>query len=99
MSRSLEHVRGRCRKNGRALIEVRRKCHLNSAPHSDGCGYFRQKYCYLRVDCRIVKTLPLCWISIIDHYTGEVLFSEPCQSTPDALAYGKAFFTRADRPR
>ena len=97
MSRTLDHALGRCRRSGRALIEVRAACHLKSAPHSDGCGYFRGRYCYLQIDCRVVKAMPLCWTSIIDHYTGEVLYSEPCKSTPDALSYGPDFFTGTDR--
>jgi hypothetical protein len=94
VSHTLERARVRCRKSSRALIEIRKKCHLNPAPHSDGCGYFRDRYCYLRVDCRIVKARPLCWISIVDHYSGEVLLSEPCKNTPEAAQYGRAAFTR-----
>jgi hypothetical protein len=76
------------------MIEVRKKCHLDPKSHSDGCGYFKDKYAYLQVDCRTVKGRALCWISIIDHYTGEVLLSEPCRSTPEAAPYGRAYFTR-----
>jgi hypothetical protein len=90
----LEQARGRCRKTARALIEVRKKCHLDPKPHSDGCGYFEGKYAYLRVDCRVVKAKPLCWISVIDHYSGEVLLSQPCESTPEAAEYGCVFFTK-----
>jgi hypothetical protein len=94
VSNTLEHTRERCRTKARALLEVRKTCHLDVAHHSDGCGYYRDRYCYLRVDCRIVKERPLCWISIIDHYSGEVLFSEPCDNTPEAEQYGRSYFTR-----
>jgi hypothetical protein len=90
----LEQTRRHCRKAAKSLIELRKKCHLNPEPHSDGCGYYRDKYSYLQVDCRIVKAKPLCWISIIDHYTGEILFSKPCKSTPEAAQYGRTYFTR-----
>ena len=94
VSNTLEHIRARCRTNARRLLELRRTCHLNAARHSDGCGYYRDRYCALRVDCRIVKAKPLCWISILDHYSGEVLFSEPCENTPEAAQYGRSAFTR-----
>lgn len=94
MSDILERSRGQCRRAARALIEVRKKCHLDPKPHSDGCGYFEGKYSYLRVDCRVVKSEPLCWISIVDHYTGDVLLSEPCKNTPGAAQYGRAYFMR-----
>jgi hypothetical protein len=94
VSDQLEHTRGRCRRNARALMEIRKTCHRDPGHRSDGCGYFKGKFCYLRVDCRVVKSQPLCWISIIDHYSGEVLFSEPCGSTPEAAQFGRAFLTR-----
>lgn len=97
MSRILKLARTRCRDSAHALIEVREKCHIDPKPHSDGCGHFRDKYCYLRVDCRIVRSKPLCWISIVDHYSGEVLHSEPCRNTPQASKYGSAFFTQKSR--
>ncbi len=90
-------VRDRCRKASRSLLEGREVCHLKEGPHSDGCGYYDGKYCYLTVDCRPVRGKPLCWISIIDHYTGEVLLSRPCPTTPEAAQYGRAFFTKSGR--
>jgi hypothetical protein len=95
VSRILEQARRRCRDGGRTLIEVRKKCHIDPTPHSDGCGYFRGKYCYLRVDCRVVQSKPLCWIFVIDHYSGEILLSGPCRSTPEAAKHGAAFFTKS----
>jgi hypothetical protein len=99
VSNTLEQVRARCRRKARALLEIRKKCHMGSEHHSDVCGYFRDKYCYLLVDCRTVKGMPLCWVSILDHYTHEVLLSEPCASTPEAARYGRAFFTKKGPPK
>jgi len=98
VSDPLEHTRARCRRIARALLEIRKTCHRDPGHRSDGCGYFKGKFCYLRVDCRVVKSQPLCWISIIDHYSGEVLFSEPCESTPEAARFGRASFTTRISP-
>jgi hypothetical protein len=98
VSRIMELAQKRCRDSARVLIDFREKCHLDPKPHSDGCGHFQDKYCYLRVDCRMVRSKPLCWISIVDHYSGEVLLSEPCRTTPEASTYGSAFFTKQGRP-
>jgi hypothetical protein len=92
MSELLVATRGNCRKAGRRLLEARKSCHLIPGHRTDGCGYFQDKYAYLSVDCRMVKGMPLCWISIIDHYSGEVLYSAPCENTPEAAAYGRAYF-------
>lgn len=96
MSR-LREVRDKCRKKSRLLLEGREICHLNPRPHSDGCGYFEGKYCYLRVDCRTVRSKPLCWITIIDHYSGEILVSRACETTPEAARFGRGFFTKKGR--
>jgi len=90
---NLKDVREGCRKEGRGLLEGRKACHLKPGHASDGCGYFEGKYCYLSVDCRTVAGKPLCWISIIDHYSGQVLLSRPCEDTPEAAQHGRDFFT------
>jgi hypothetical protein len=99
MTKALREVREACRKKSRRLIKRRAECHLDPAHRTDGCGYFQNQYCYLLVDCRTVRGKPLCWVSIIDHYTGEVLLSQPCEATPDAARYGREFFIRKGRLR
>jgi len=90
---NLKDVREGCREKGRGLLEKRKACHLKPGHASDGCGYFEGKYCYLSVDCRTVDGKPLCWISIIDHYSGQILLSRPCPDTPEAAKHGREFFT------
>lgn len=94
MNKNFDQARLRCRTKARPLLELRKRCHIDPGHRSDGCGYFRNRYCYLLVDCRSVKGEPLCWVSIVDHYSGEVLYSSPCADTPGAAKHGRAFFSR-----
>ena len=97
MSDRVRDVRERCVRAARRRLQTRDPCHLDPGPHSDGCGYFRDRYVYVRIDCRTVRRRPLCWRTIIDHYTGEVLVSEPCPATPAAARYGREYFEKPGR--